>query len=31
MHYGQILYIIKMLQASDLGFYAHLNKRPVVD
>lgn len=26
MHYGQILYIIKMLQANDLGFYAHLNK-----
>ena len=27
MHYGQILYIVKMLQAKDLGFYAHLNKR----
>src|SRR5437660_8069037 len=25
MHYGQILYIVKMLQARDLGFYAHLS------
>jgi uncharacterized damage-inducible protein DinB len=29
MHYGQILYIVKMLEAKDLGFYAHLNKRKV--
>lgn len=26
MHYGQILYITKMLQGRDLGFYAHLSK-----
>ncbi len=26
MHHGQILYITKMLQGRDLGFYAHLNK-----
>jgi uncharacterized damage-inducible protein DinB len=26
MHYGQILYIIKMLESRDLGFYAYLNK-----
>lgn len=26
MHYGQILYITKMLQDRDLGFYAHLKK-----
>jgi uncharacterized damage-inducible protein DinB len=31
MHYGQILYIVKMLQANDLGFYAHLNKRTEVE
>lgn len=24
MHYGQVLYIAKMLQGQDLGFYAHL-------
>lgn len=24
MHYGQILYISKLLRAEDLGFYAHL-------
>jgi uncharacterized damage-inducible protein DinB len=24
MHYGQILYITKMIQGKDLGFYAHL-------
>jgi uncharacterized damage-inducible protein DinB len=29
MHYGQILYIVKMLEAKDLGFYAHLNKSKV--
>ncbi len=26
MHYGQILYIAKMLRAEDLGFYPQLNK-----
>ncbi len=26
MHYGQILYIAKMLRAEDLGFYRQLNK-----
>jgi uncharacterized damage-inducible protein DinB len=26
MHYGQILYISKMLRGKDLGFYAYLNK-----
>lgn len=31
MHYGQILYIVKMLQANDLGFYAHLHKRAVAE
>ena len=31
MHYGQVLYIVKMLQANDLGFYAHLNKRIAVE
>lgn len=31
MHYGQMLYIVKMLQANDLGFYAHLNKRAVTE
>jgi uncharacterized damage-inducible protein DinB len=31
MHYGQILYIVKMVQANDLGFYAYLNKRAVVE
>ena len=25
MHYGQILYIAKMLQSRDLGFYQHLD------
>ena len=25
MHYGQILYITKMLTAEDLGFFRHLN------
>jgi hypothetical protein len=24
MHYGQILYISKLLHGEDLGFYAHL-------
>jgi uncharacterized damage-inducible protein DinB len=27
MHYGQILYITKMLINADLGFYAYLNKK----
>jgi uncharacterized damage-inducible protein DinB len=26
MHYGQILYIAKLIGGKDLGFYAHLNK-----
>lgn len=26
MHYGQILYITKMLRSQDLGFYRELNK-----
>jgi uncharacterized damage-inducible protein DinB len=26
LHYGQILYITKMLRSEDLGFYRHLNK-----
>lgn len=26
MHYGQILYIAKLIRGKDLGFYAHLNK-----
>lgn len=26
MHYGQILYITKMLRGEDLGFYKELNK-----
>jgi uncharacterized damage-inducible protein DinB len=26
MHYGQILYISKLVRGEDLGFYAHLNK-----
>jgi hypothetical protein len=26
VHYGQIVYITKMLQAADLGFYQDLNK-----
>jgi hypothetical protein len=26
MHYGQILYISKMLEGGDLGFYSELNK-----
>jgi hypothetical protein len=26
MHYGQIVYITKMLQAADLGFYKELNQ-----
>ncbi len=26
MHYGQILYVAKLLQDRDLGFYAHLNR-----
>jgi uncharacterized damage-inducible protein DinB len=26
MHYGQILYITKLLTGQDLGFYRHLNK-----
>ena len=26
MHYGQILYISKLVAGKDLGFYAHLNK-----
>ena len=26
MHYGQILYIVKTLSATDLGFYSKLNK-----
>lgn len=26
MHYGQILYITKMLQSRDLGFYRELNR-----
>jgi hypothetical protein len=26
MHYGQILYISKMLEGRDLGFYSELNK-----
>lgn len=26
MHYGQILYIAKMLNGEDLGFYSELNK-----
>jgi hypothetical protein len=25
MHYGQILYITKMLKGADLGFYSHLS------
>ena len=25
LHYGQIVYIAKMLQARDLGFYKELN------
>ena len=24
LHYGQILYITKMIQGKDLGFYRHL-------
>jgi uncharacterized damage-inducible protein DinB len=31
MHYGQILYIVKSQQASDLGFYAHLHKRSAAE
>ena len=27
LHYGQILYITKMLSGADLGFYAHLRRR----
>ena len=26
MHYGQILYVTKMLRGEDLGFYKHLSK-----
>ncbi|MGC9223124.1 MAG: DUF1572 family protein [Terracidiphilus sp.] len=26
LHYGQILYIVKLLSAKDLGFYKELNK-----
>jgi uncharacterized damage-inducible protein DinB len=26
MHYGQILYVTKMLRGEDLGFYRHLTK-----
>jgi uncharacterized damage-inducible protein DinB len=26
MHYGQILYIAKLVRGEDLGFYSHLNK-----
>jgi hypothetical protein len=26
MHYGQILYIAKLLRGEDLGFYSELNK-----
>jgi uncharacterized damage-inducible protein DinB len=26
LHYGQIIYITKMLTAQDLGFYSYLNK-----
>jgi uncharacterized damage-inducible protein DinB len=26
MHYGQVLYIVKTLNGSDLGFYSDLNK-----
>lgn len=26
MHYGQILYVTKMLRGEDLGFYSELNK-----
>jgi len=26
MHYGQVLYIVKTLNGSDLGFYSQLNK-----
>jgi uncharacterized damage-inducible protein DinB len=30
MHYGQMLYISKMLSGQDLGFYAHLTGRKQV-
>jgi uncharacterized damage-inducible protein DinB len=30
MHYGQILYILKLVRGEDLGFYAHLNKSATV-
>jgi hypothetical protein len=26
MHYGQILYIAKLLSGKDLGFHKHLDK-----
>ena len=26
LHYGQILYVTKLLRGEDLGFYKHLNK-----
>ncbi|HZQ52414.1 MAG TPA: DUF1572 family protein [Bryobacteraceae bacterium] len=26
MHYGQILYVAKLIRGKDLGFYAHLNQ-----
>jgi uncharacterized damage-inducible protein DinB len=26
MHYGQILYVTKLVRGEDLGFYQHLNK-----
>jgi uncharacterized damage-inducible protein DinB len=31
MHYGQILYITKLLKGADLGFYRYLDKKPAVD
>jgi uncharacterized damage-inducible protein DinB len=30
MHYGQILYISKLLRGADLGFYAHLRESHAV-
>jgi len=27
LHYGQILYITKLIRAEDLGFYRELKKR----
>lgn len=31
LHYGQIIYITKMLTAQDLGFYSYLNKNGRAD